>query len=111
MLRMGLRVGCLGWLRSRGVAYASPSFNKSRVDRAGRSVGTETETPEDATVLENWRASHAHILNTFKQLLYVRAQRHDVIIAQRLKRRPTILNKLQREPGMNLSRMHDIAGC
>ena len=35
----------------------------------------------------------------------------EVQIAQRLKRRPTIIDKLTREPGMHLSRMHDIAGC
>lgn len=34
-----------------------------------------------------------------------------ITIAQRLKRRPTIIDKLEREPGMSLSRMHDIAGC
>ncbi len=32
-------------------------------------------------------------------------------VAQRLKRMPTILDKLEREPGMNLARMHDIGGC
>lgn len=32
-------------------------------------------------------------------------------VAQRLKRMPTIIDKLEREPGMNLARMHDIGGC
>jgi predicted nucleic acid-binding Zn ribbon protein len=32
-------------------------------------------------------------------------------ISQRLKRIPTILDKLHREPGMNLGRMEDIGGC
>lgn len=32
-------------------------------------------------------------------------------VAQRLKRMPTIVDKLEREPGMNLARMHDIGGC
>ena len=32
-------------------------------------------------------------------------------VAQRLKRMPTILDKLEREAGMNLARMHDIGGC
>ena len=32
-------------------------------------------------------------------------------VAQRLKRMPTIIDKLGREPGMDLARMHDIGGC
>lgn len=32
-------------------------------------------------------------------------------IGTRLKRRPTIENKLRRFPEMRLARMHDIAGC
>ncbi len=35
----------------------------------------------------------------------------DYSVAQRLKRRPTIIDKLKREPRMQLSTMHDIAGC
>ena len=93
------------------MAYASPQFSRGRVDRAGRAIAVGHFDQEDVDVLENWRASHAHILNTFKQLLYNRAPRYDVIVAQRLKRRPTIVDKLSRFPDMNLSRMHDIAGC
>jgi ppGpp synthetase/RelA/SpoT-type nucleotidyltranferase len=32
-------------------------------------------------------------------------------VSQRLKRIPTIIDKLHREPGMNLGRMADIGGC
>jgi putative GTP pyrophosphokinase len=91
--------------------YESPRYSKGRVDRAGQRIGSPAETFEDMIVLENWRASHANILNTFKTILYNRAKGMDVQIAQRLKRRPTILDKLTREPDMRLSRMHDIAGC
>jgi len=93
------------------MAYAAPKFSRGRVDRAGRAMANENFTDEDLLVVENWRASHAHVLNTFKQLLYNRAHRYEVIVAQRLKRRPTIVDKLSRFPDMNLSRMHDIAGC
>lgn len=91
--------------------YEYPRYSKGRVDRAGQNIGTEREVPEDLLVLENWRASHANILNTFKTVLYNRSKDLDVQIAQRLKRRPTIQDKLIREPDMRLSRMHDIAGC
>lgn len=92
-------------------SYESPRYSKGRVDRSGQRINTPNEEDDDLEVLENWRASHANILNTFKTILYNRARHFDVQIAQRLKRRPTILDKLQREPGMRLSRMHDIAGC
>lgn len=94
-----------------GRTYETPRYSKGRVDRAGQRVGTENETDEDLEVLENWRAAHANILNTFKTLLYNRARHFNVQIAQRLKRRPTIIDKMTREPDMRLSRMHDIAGC
>lgn len=94
-----------------GRSYETPRFSKRRVDRAGQRIGTPEQIPEDLEVLENWRAAHANILNTFKTLLYNRARHFNVQIAQRLKRRPTIIDKLSREPNMHLSRMHDIAGC
>jgi putative GTP pyrophosphokinase len=94
-----------------GRTYETPRYSKGRVDRAGQRVGTPDQIDEDLEVLENWRAAHANILNTFKTLLYNRARHFAVQIAQRLKRRPTIVDKLTREPEMRLSRMHDIAGC
>jgi ppGpp synthetase/RelA/SpoT-type nucleotidyltranferase len=46
---------------------------------------------------------------------YLRKKAFDVdnksIIVQRLKRTPSILEKLRREDGMKLDRMEDIAGC
>lgn len=66
---------------------------------------------EDVLVIENWRASHNHILNSWQATLRQRCKGIDVVFAQRLKRRATIFNKLKREPEMSLARMHDIAGC
>lgn len=62
-------------------------------------------------MLDNWRASHAYIINTFQANLRRRARGKDVVVGQRLKRRPTIVDKLSRQPSMRLARMHDIAGC
>jgi ppGpp synthetase/RelA/SpoT-type nucleotidyltranferase len=62
-------------------------------------------------VLENWRASHTHVINTFQATLRAKTRDKKIIVAQRLKRRPTIENKLVREPSMQLDTMHDIAGC
>lgn len=93
--------------------YAEPEFSKARVDQAGVRAGNGQETPEDIAVIENWRAAHAQLLNTFKQILYNRAHKVPGVVVQRLKRRPTIINKLSRDPQMSvrLSQMQDIAGC
>lgn len=41
----------------------------------------------------------------------VRCTPESVLVAQRLKRLPTILAKLGREPTMDITRMQDIGGC
>jgi len=93
--------------------YAQPEFSKNRVDQAGARAAQGQASDEDIQVIENWRASHAQLLNTFKQILYNRRRKVDADIVQRLKRRPTIINKLGRNPAMRvrLSQMQDIAGC
>lgn len=93
--------------------YAEPTYTRTRVDKAGYRVAVGEETAEDIDVIENWRASHAQILNTFKQVLYNRSKKFNCLVVQRLKRRPTIVSKLSRDPEMRvrLSQMQDIAGC
>ncbi|MES2097653.1 MAG: RelA/SpoT domain-containing protein [Pseudomonadota bacterium] len=93
--------------------YAEPEFSKNRVDQAGSRAASGHETQEDIAVIENWRAAHAQLLNTFKQVLYNRARKMHCFVVQRLKRRPTIIDKLSRDPNMSvrLSQMQDIAGC
>lgn len=93
--------------------YAEPQYSRSRIDAAGYRAAQGVETEEDINVIENWRASHAQILNTFKQILYNRSRKIDCIVVQRLKRRPTIIDKLSRNETMKvrLSQMQDIAGC
>ncbi|WP_235532845.1 RelA/SpoT domain-containing protein [Sphingomonas sp. Leaf412] len=61
-------------------------------------------------VIENWRASHAHVINTFQMTLRNRAK-DKAKVGQRLKRRVTILDKVVREPNMALAAMNDVAGC
>lgn len=88
-----------------------PEYSKNRVNRAGDAVREGNPTIEDESVIENWRASHNYVLNTFQATLRRHARGREITVAQRLKRRPTIDDKLTRQPGMQLSRMHDIAGC
>ena len=65
-------------------------------------------------VVEAFRAAHADPLRvTAANLRYFVEKVSDgpFIVGQRLKRMDTIRDKLDREPGMSLSRMHDVAGC
>lgn len=88
-----------------------PRYSKSAVNRAGEAVRRNCLTVDHLAVIENWRASHTHILNTFQANLRRRVKGTNIVFAQRLKRKTTIFDKLQRENGMSLARMHDIAGC
>ncbi len=79
--------------------------------RAGAAIRAGTQTEEDLSVVETWRTGHRPVLNTFQAILRTRARGHDVVVAQRHKRKHTIFDKLQRLPRMELARMDDIAGC
>lgn len=91
--------------------WVFPEFSKSRVNRAGQAIGHGDPTPEDIAIMENWRASHAYVLNTFQANLRNRSRGTTAAVGTRLKRRATIENKLRRFPDMRLARIHDIAGC
>ncbi|WP_144404572.1 RelA/SpoT domain-containing protein [Belnapia sp. F-4-1] len=88
-----------------------PENTPSRVKAAGKRIRSGQFDTTDILVMENWRASHAYILNTFQTTLRSRARGKTITVAQRLKRRNTIFDKLVREPTMQLNTMHDIAGC
>jgi len=68
---------------------------------------------EAVDLLSHWRALHSYPINTFQAYLRgkIKAARYNsAFVAQRLKRMPTIVNKLQRFPDMQLDRMQDIGG-
>jgi ppGpp synthetase/RelA/SpoT-type nucleotidyltranferase len=89
-----------------------PWGSKGRVNRAGEALrGARAVSDEDEDTLENWRASHNKVLNTFQAILRNRSKGKGIVVAQRLKRRATIVDKLHREPKMELARMDDVAGC
>jgi putative GTP pyrophosphokinase len=88
-----------------------PGGSKTRVNRAGENVRNGIATAEDLDVIEEWRAAHRAVLNTFQAILRNRTKGCDITFAQRHKRKRTIFEKLKREEGMQLSRMDDIAGC
>lgn len=88
-----------------------PGGSKSRVNRAGDNVRVGQETPDDLVVIEEWRAAHRGVINTFQAILRNRLRGQKVTVAQRHKRRNTIFDKLKRLPRMQLARMDDVAGC
>jgi hypothetical protein len=55
--------------------------------------------------IDNWRSSHSYPLNIFQAGLRTRAKQVDgrAVVAQRLKRFPSILAKLKRFPDMRLT--------
>lgn len=88
-----------------------PGGSKSRVNRAGRAITAGSADVEDFVVLDIWRSAHRAVLNTFQAILRVRAKGKQITVAQRHKRKATILDKLKRIPKMSLARMDDVAGC
>jgi putative GTP pyrophosphokinase len=88
-----------------------PGGSRQRVNRAGNNVRAKAATEEDLAVIDEWRAAHRSVLNTFQAILRNRTRGKDIIVAQRHKRRRTIFGKLERFPNMQLARMDDVAGC
>lgn len=90
-----------------------PNYTKGQIDRAGDLL-VKNEYNEDAqNVLSEWRACHAYPINTFQATLRDKTatlKLANALVAQRLKRMPTIIDKLKRYPSMKLSRMQDIGG-
>jgi ppGpp synthetase/RelA/SpoT-type nucleotidyltranferase len=88
-----------------------PGGSKSRVNRAGDRIRNGNPELADLLVVEEWRAAHRGVLNTFQAILRNRTRGKSITVAQRHKRRSTIFDKLHRIPSMQLARMDDIAGC
>lgn len=92
-------------------SYTSfPGGSKSRVNKAGNNVRNNRQTVEDLSIIEEWRAAHRAVLNTFQEGLRRRTRKTNIVVAQRHKRKSTIIGKLNRFPKMALARMDDVAG-
>jgi len=104
------------------MVWKAPKYNKNELNKAGDILKDENSAEEETTkateILNHWRASHSYPLHIFQMTLKNVSQRGDKtsLVAQRLKRATSIINKLRRKyegrkPTMNLSQMQDIAGC
>jgi putative GTP pyrophosphokinase len=92
-----------------------PPHSKGALNRAGRLLTTskpdEAEYDSALKMVNEWRTCHAYPLNTFNSTLRHKVKRFPgALVAQRLKRLPTIIDKLDRYPEMNLAQMQDIGG-
>lgn len=93
-------------------------FSASQIAKAGSILRRITSSDEDKVawasgVLDNFRSLHVEPLNVFQNTLRKRLKKlglEDSIVAQRIKRKPTILEKLQRFGSMRLDQMDDIGG-
>ncbi len=87
-------------------------MNKAGAVLADSGAYSQTEQNWAADVLANWRASHGYPINTFQATLRTKLKNGygEFIVAQRLKRAPSIISKLQRFQDMQLARMQDIGG-
>lgn len=97
--------------------FYSENPSKTQIDKAGLALsrGSSDKSRDQALeALSWWRAYHAAPLNAFAKTLKIRARkvssREGFIVAQRFKRTPSIVLKLQVHKTMRLSTMQDIGG-
>ena len=95
-------------------------ISKKELDRVGKflsdlthEVSSEDEIDANMNILNDWRSLHSYAMH----IIYMNIKRKTekmglkhAIVAQRLKRAPSIIGKLQRFKKMKLSRMQDIGG-
>jgi len=99
------------------------AFSKKQVEKAGRSIRkNEGDFQHAVSVIQNYRAAHLYPLQIIKNLVWKHVKKLQLLdsatIVRRLKRLPTIIDKLKRstldgqtENSISLKRMHDIGGC
>lgn len=104
------------------MTWEVPRFSRSQINKAGDQlveiasagaadfdIGAWVKAVEK---LINWRASHSYPINTFQATLRSKLSKSGAggLAAQRLKRAPSIIQKLKRPERTQLARMQDIAG-
>lgn len=95
-------------------------YTKSKVKKAGENIRKCKNIEESTEIIRNFRAAHLYPLMIIKNLLDKHTKKTEVnaLIARRLKRLPTIIDKLQRKTldgktpnSIAVSNMCDIGGC
>jgi len=98
------------------MVFSTPIYSKTKVNKAGKLLLREDYSMREFLwaydVVNNWRSSHSYPVNTFQATLRHKLKTIDKasLVAQRLKRMPSIISKLRRLSSMKLARMQDIGG-
>jgi putative GTP pyrophosphokinase len=98
------------------MAFITPIFSRKQISKAGHTLLDSNATAEEIilalAILNHWRSCHAYPINTFQSTLRSRLKKvsRGALVAQRLKRTPSIIKKLQLNSGMQMARMQDIGG-
>jgi predicted metal-dependent hydrolase len=78
------------------MAFADPTaYSKTQINRTGDEIRGNAPSDTSLNIVNNWRASHAYILNTFQAMLRNRTRGTKIAVAQRHKRMRTIAAKLE----------------
>ncbi|CAH3917557.1 hypothetical protein AI2661V1_1238, partial [Citrobacter freundii] len=96
-------------------------YSKNQVKKAGECIRKENgDIDKSIEIIQQYRAAHLYPLMIIKNLVWKHAQKinKNAIIARRLKRLPTIIDKLRRKTldgktpnSIAVTRMSDIGGC
>ena len=96
-------------------------YSKNQVRKAGECIRKGNGDIDNAIeIIQQYRAAHLYPLMIIKNLVWKHAQKinKNAIIARRLKRLPTIIDKLRRKTldgktknSIAVTRMGDIGGC
>ena len=98
------------------MVLSTPNYSKSQVNKAGEILIKDDPSMSELLwaydVVDNWRLCHGYPINTFQATLRnkLKTVDKDALVAQRLKRMPSIISKLRRFKSMRLARMQDIGG-
>lgn len=104
------------------MTWEKPEYARAEINWAGRVLRNNASSQQDIDraleILDNWRAAHSYPMHVFYMRLKSVSKKVDgnSLIAQRLKRVPSIVAKLNRryhgrKPSMDLYQMQDIGGC
>ena len=96
----------------------TPKYSRGSINRIGKQLVADDLTPEQRNevldAFNDWRALHLEPMNAFQATLRGYVKKIDPeygIVAQRLKRMPTIIDKLKnRHQVMKLGEMQDVGG-
>lgn len=102
--------------------YTSWGASRKKVDKAGRVlreywdgnrplIDAEIESAFDMAWAYRSEFQTPLVKVVMGLRSFVKTEGAPVVVAQRLKRMPTILDKLTRQPTMQLTRMQDVGGC